>query len=334
MGKHERQQIEEAERIIVKILNFQSLSSRERKNRWFGHALVIAKKIQEDFPNIKKALHLGNRYDNTGDILIVSNKGEFFLEIKMSDTKSGIGTKANISQDALAENYLFAGSVKSWSKFRQDKNHDKWVNDCLNRFTKYPKHILRITNPVLRKEEKARYLRELKKRKDKEAAGILNIIHGRDKAEKIKYLDYLNRQKQKSEMIKRFFILITLGIHREGELRSLIEKDSFFQEIQNLFVYYSNITKDKIFVRKEDMGEKIKNILKKFSEFKIIFPKGVTHCKIVNVKGRSQQPLLQIVLHWKNIAQGIKTPCLNIFDLTAKKTSDQRRSEIIFLILF
>jgi len=53
------------------------------------------------------------------------------------------------------------------------------------------------------------------------------------------------------------------------------------------------------------------------SDFKIIFPKGLTHCKIIGIKGEVSRPLLQIVFHWKNIAQGIKTPCLNIFDLTA-----------------
>lgn len=106
MGKHEREQIEKAEKIIVKILNSQELTSSDRNNYWIEHAFAIAKKIQEDFPDIKKARHLGNRYDNTGDILILSNKKEIFIETKMSDTKTGIGTKANISQDALTENFL------------------------------------------------------------------------------------------------------------------------------------------------------------------------------------------------------------------------------------
>lgn len=317
MGKHERQQIEEAEKIIVKILNSQKLTNLDRKNYWIEYASAIAKKIREDFPNIKRARHFGNRYDNTGDILILSDKKKFFIEIKMSNTKTGIGTKANISQDALTENFLFKNNPKSWSEFRSDKKHEEWVNDYLNRFVKYPKHILKITNPVLQKEEKARYLRELKKKKNKGAINILNMIRERDKKEKIEYLDYLRRQKQQKEMIRRFFVLITLGIHKKEVLESLIKKENFFQEIQNLFVYYSNIFQGKIIVRKEDVGEKVGRLLEKFSDFVIIFPKDVTYCKIVGIKRNgSHEPLLQIVLHWKNIAQGIKTPCLNIFDLT------------------
>ena len=259
---------------------------------------------------------MGNRYDNTGDILIISKKNKFFIETKMSDTKSGIGTKANISQDALMEYHLFMGKVKSWSRFRQEKNHDKWVNDFLNQFTNYPQNILKITDSTLQKEEKARYLRKLAN-KNKKARDVLNNIHGKDKKEKIKYLVYLNNKRQQKKMVKRFFILIILGIHRKEELENLIKKDNFFQEIQNLFVYYGNASKGRIISRREDVGERIKKILEKHSDFKIIFPKGLTHCKIIGIKGEVSRPLLQIVFHWKNIAQGIKTPCLNIFDLTA-----------------
>lgn len=78
MGKHERQQIEEAEKIIVKLLNSQKINDFDRKNRWFNHASAITEKIKKDFPNFEKARHLGNRYDNTGDILVVSAGKAFF----------------------------------------------------------------------------------------------------------------------------------------------------------------------------------------------------------------------------------------------------------------
>ena len=97
----------------------------------------------------------------------------------------------------------------------------------------------------------------------------------------------------------------------------LIKKDNFFQEIKNLIIYYGNLDKGKIIVRKEDIREKIKKILEEYSEFEIVFPKDLTHCKLVGVMGKEKRSLLQIVFLWKNIAQGIKTPCLNIFDLTA-----------------
>ena len=148
MGKHERQSIEEAEKIVVKILKKQNLNFSDKKNHWFAHAIAIAKRIVKDFPNIASASHLGNRYDNTGDILILSKGNEFFIETKMSDTKTGVGTKANISQDALTENHLFEGQPKSWSEFRQMKKHEKWVNDYLDQFAAYPNNILNITDSL------------------------------------------------------------------------------------------------------------------------------------------------------------------------------------------
>lgn len=317
MGKHERHSIEEAEKIIVKILNSQKLTASDKKNRWFKHAFSIAKRIKKDFLNISSSYHLGNRYDNTGDIMIICKGKEIFLEIKMSDTKLGIGTKANISQDALTENYLFTGKIKSWSKFRQGKKHDKWINTYLNRYKRYPQKILKITNLVIRKEEKARFLRDLAKKRNKKAKNILSDIREKDRKEKIEYLTYLSNQKQQKEFIKRFFVLIILGIHRKEELENLIKKRDFFQEIQNFFIYYANYHKGKIVVKQEDTGKKIRKILKKYSNFKIIFPEKLTYCKIIGVKNKAFKPLLQIVFHWKNIAQGIKTPCLNIFDLTA-----------------
>jgi len=318
MGKHERQSIEDAEKIIVKILNSQKLTSFDKKNRWFKHAFSIAESIIKDFPNISSAHHLGNRYDNTGDLMIIYKGKRIFLEIKMSDTKLGIGTRANISQNALTENRLFAGKIKSWSKFRQEKNHDVWVNSYLDNFTKYPQKILKIRNPKEQKEEKAKYLRTLKQKGSNKAKNILDDIQRRDKKEKIEYLIFLKKHKQDEEIIKRFFILIILGIHRKNELKDLIKKSNFFQEIQNLLIYYGNLYNGKIIVRREDVGKKIKKIIKKYPNFKIIFPKGLTHCKMVGTNGQISNPLLQIVFHWKNIAQGIKTPCLNIFDLTAK----------------
>jgi hypothetical protein len=314
MGKHERKEVEQAEKIIVKILNNEILNNEDRKNRWFNHAETIAKKIKEDFADIRKASHLGNRYDNTGDVLIKVGSQKFFIEIKMSEKKTGIGTRANISQDALTLNYLFEMSTKSWSKFRKELKHEEWVNDYLNQYKKYPKKILKIKNFFVQKDEKARYLRKIKE-KDRKAKEILNFIHKKDKEEKSIYLNYLSKQKQNNEMIKRFTALVLLGIHKQEILGQLIKNNILFEEIKNLFVYYSNLSESRVVVRKENLGEKIK-ILNNFSNFQIIFPKDVTYCKIVGAKDKKETPFLQIVFHWKNIAQGIKTPCLNIFDLT------------------
>lgn len=313
MGKHERQEIKEAELIIVKILNSEKLSDTEQKNQWLRHALALAKKIKHDFPSIKYAEHLGNRYDNAGDIKVISQGKEFFIEIKMSDTKRGKGTKANISQNALTENYLFRGNPKSWSDFRKDKKHQNWVTNSLNQFFKYPDKILSIQNPAQQIEEKARHLRKLKKRKSS-ARNILNNIKERDKAEKIEYLNYLKQQKQDEKMIQKFYVLIMLGVHDMDVLKTLIKDDKTFYNVENLVVYYSNVIHREISVKRENIGVNLSKILRRFSRLKIVFIKDSTSCKIVGIGKDSVMPLLRISLHWKNIAQGIKTPCLNIFE--------------------
>lgn len=315
MGKHERRLIEKAEKIIIKILKSEKINDSDKKNHWFNHAIAIAKRLQKDFKKINSITHLGNRYDNTGDILIISGGKKFFIEIKMSDTKEGIGTKANISQDALTENNLFSGTAKSWSEFRGQKNHEKWVQNYLNKFKNYPNKISDVDNLIKQKEEKARYLRNLKN-KNIRARKILEAIHAKDRKEKLDYLSYLSNKKQNQEMIKRFLLLITLGIHKQEELKDLIRQQNFFREIENLLIYYSNSHGNKIKIKRNDVGKTIESLLKKFSSFKIVFPKGLTQCKIVGMENKKEIPLLGAVLHWKNIAQGIKTPCLNIFDLT------------------
>lgn len=317
MGKHERQLIKKAEIIVTKILNDKPLSKTDERNLWLHHSQAIAKQIKKDYSNLASAQHLGNRYDNTGDILIKINKKVIIIELKMSDSQSGVGTKANLSQDALTENFLFFGNVMSWRQFRLQRKHERWVNKYLDLYRKYPKNILNITNVNSHKEAKARFLRDLKK-KDTKAAAVLNRIQKRDRQEKLDYLTYLSQHNQNKEMVKKFFILITLGIHQKEVLKVLIKQDDIFREAQNLFVYYSNLRNQRVIVRKENVGERIQEILARFSLFKIIFPKNVTNSKLVGIQENKEVALLQIVLHWKNIAQGIKTPCLNIFDLTVK----------------
>ena len=49
MGKHERKSIEEAEIIVVKLLNNKNLSKSDLKNHWFKHAEAIVQQIKKDF---------------------------------------------------------------------------------------------------------------------------------------------------------------------------------------------------------------------------------------------------------------------------------------------
>jgi len=154
------------------------------------------------------------------------------------------------------------------------------------------------------------------KKRNKTAAKILGNIQKRDREEKEKYLLYLSKQKQVPENIRRFLSLIILGIHKKEKMSALISSDIFIEKAQKLILYYGNLSGGEIFVRAQDVGGSLKKILFRFKYFKINFSSGITHCKLAGVDNKENiTSLLQIVLHWKNIAQGIKTPCLNIFDL-------------------
>lgn len=318
MGKHEREPIEQAEKIIVKLLNNGKLSKNDFKNHWFKHAEAIAQQIKKDYFNITYAKHLGNDYTTIGDISFISDGQEVIIEVKMSDKKFGLGTKANISQNALTENKLFEGGVDSWSEFRNKKQHDLWVMKYLGEFKQYPNKIAGIENVQKNREEKARYLRRVKKR-NKAAAKILGDIQKYDREEKEEYLLYLSKQKQVPENTRRFLSLIILGIHKKEEMSALINSDVFIEKAQKLILYYGNLSGGEIVVSAQDVGGTLKKILFRFKYFKINFSPDITHCKLAGVDDKKNiTPLLQIVLHWKNIAQGIKTPCLNIFDLYSK----------------
>lgn len=310
MGKHERGQIRRAEEIIVKILNGKPINLVDRKNLWFDHAVKIAETLKQDYPSIVLATHLGDIYDNASDISIkMANGTILFIEVKMSETKSGVGTKANMGQDSLTNFGLFIGDVISWSQFRDSKKHTLWVKKYLDIFKNYPSNFKEIGSINKLIEVRARYLR------DNSGKEILAMIQRRDRREKIEYLKYLKQQKQDHENIKKFYILLMLGVHKEENILKLIKRSNLISELENLIVYYSNSNQGDIVITKEDVGGRIINLVKN-SIFILCFPSKNTYCVIIRKKSdNTTEKLLQIVFHWKNISQGIKTPCLNIFDI-------------------
>jgi hypothetical protein len=138
----------------------------------------------------------------------------------------------------------------------------------------------------------------------------------KDREEKIRYIEYLSTRKQNPENIKRFVFLILAGAHSHKAFKSMSRlsleqivnalKDNFYN------VYYIN--KKTLKVTSEDLTKKLTQLREK--ELHIFFRKNETNVIIgFQESGREEPiPILRIVFHWKNIFQGIKTPCLNIFD--------------------
>lgn len=332
MGRHERQEIENAEKIVVKLLNNQELDPKDSKNKWFEHAQVISIKILKDFGTIKEARHIGNIYNTSeiGDIKIIKEETSNwrYIELKMSENPKSKGTLANISQDALSNAKLFGnGIINPWSKFRAIKKYSTKIQILLNQYSNYPAECNRGTI-VEQIENKARHLRDLFKKVTKirgniankvcnykshhnikEIATILCKISNFAKMDKIEYLVYLSKFEQDEENIKKFTIAMLIGYHTQLQLNYILGLP--YQNITNLIshysVYYTNQSESKIVASSDDLVEEAKKIIN--SQVGILIPNNQTNL-LITMNGRI---ILRVVLNWKNVFQGIKTPCLNIF---------------------
>jgi hypothetical protein len=148
------------------------------------------------------------------------------------------------------------------------------------------------------------------------AASIIKEIMERDRNEKMEYINYLKTRKQNPDNIKKFTLLILAGAHSHRAFKSMshLPLEKIIDMLKHGFyrVYY--VDKKTSTVRVEDLTEKLTKLMNK--ELGIFFKDGETNV-IIGFKEPGKEeptPVLRIVFHWKNIFQGIETPCLNIFD--------------------
>lgn len=181
LGKHERQEIENAERLVVDLLNNKKISTEQKSNKWIRHAKELKSTLTKDFGNIQQAEHVGNTYGEVeiGDVkfLVKDNSDWIYIELKMSESKKGKGTLANISQDALTTSKLFSNKdILSWSQFRNNNNFSQLILGELNKFSKYPSNLNKksINQQIINKAAflKKKFLTFIKKKQ----SNVANII--------------------------------------------------------------------------------------------------------------------------------------------------------------
>ena len=332
MGRHERLEIENAEKIVVDLLNGNSISEDMKQNKWLKHAHRLKEEIERDFKDIKRAEHIGNIYSGyeIGDIkLLIDGMHDWtYIELKMSESKKGKGTLANISQNALTTSNLFKPkNILSWSEFRENSNFVNIVLNKINEYKDYPSNLHKGSSNI-QIINKGAFLKRLFTDVTKKKGNIANIISeyirnsrignvatiifeivNIAKKDKISYLKYLSRFEQDIKNIKKFIIAMLIGYHTQKQLHYIlnIPYDEIFKILDTYFVYYTNEMKGKVVVSKDDLGKEIRDIIK--SDVKIIFPEDQTNCIIQS----NSNNVLRVVFHWKNKFQGIQTPCLNIF---------------------
>jgi hypothetical protein len=336
MGKFERGEAEKLERDVVNLLNNATIGAPHRCSQ------RVAERIRGDF-NVRRAEFIGRSYDEPGNIKLLLADGRIaYVELKL--VESGKGTRANLGQDALTKFRLFRGDgVLSWSMFRKKTGFDNAVLEKLRSYNYYDRtRLLKYKGDE--KERRARYLRDLLRPKPgeavekavmraltspdpkiKEAARIVGEILELARLDKLKYLEHLKSLEQDPEAIRKFSILILLGVHKEDVMeRAYNYFDHFIRSLlKGNFVYRTYyVRKRDCEVCVEDLTSLIDKLLK-IKDFRITFPENETNCIIefLDPDSGEWRKLLRVVFHWKNVFQGIATPCLNIFDEEVLKES-------------
>ena len=330
MGKHERKIVEEAEKIITKLLKREKLTNKEEDHPFNKLNYKFTNLILKKYPDIIDVEHIGNHYDTRGDICItLKNSRKIYLELKFLDT--GVGTLCNISQNALTILKIY--NCKSWSDYRTLENHEYNIKKEFENF-KYPQNINSMTTKS-KIYKQAEYLKkDILKIPEKQkseticadilehpkkytpdkilAADIILKIIKYDKQIKIKYLDLLSKSKYDESKFKLFCFLILTGIHTMPLLSKELNKniDELFRNAENYNVYYLYKKTNEI---EEEKKSKYADIIN--NPISISVNPEETSLSVFSIYDHNiKKKIISISLNWKNKFQGIETPCLNIFN--------------------
>lgn len=316
MGKYERRDIELMEKGVANILMGKKPLIKPT-HKWYRHMLGFVRFIKKNYPSFKKAKHIGNQYGGLrGDIKIWQKNGSVkYIELKASETRFGKGTLANISQNAVTEYGLIANKkgekILSWREFREKENLRNKIESFLDVY-KYPKKI--------DFDEKARLIRKNAKRGDKKAIAIKKLIVNIAKKDKKEYINYIREFQSNEDNLKKFLFCMLNGIHVKNDIVDFMTKtkiDNLKKSSALIITLYGNVKRGKVFITKEK--NKIGILLNQYKDFKFSFPEelGDKVYTYIGCNKRKQDnkevKILGLVYHWKNIFQGIKTPCINVF---------------------
>lgn len=316
MGKYERRDIELMEKSVVRVLMGKNPLITPA-HKWYGHMVGFVQSIKKTYPNLKSVKHIGNKYSGLrGDIKISQEDGSVkYIELKASETQFGKGTLANISQNAITEYGLVTNKrgekILSWGKFREKNNFRNQVENFLDIY-KYPQEV--------DFDERARLIRKHAKEEDKKAAAIKKLIANLAKKDKKEYINYIRKFQTNENNLKKFIFCMLNGIHVKRDILDFMTKT----RINNLkrgsaliTTLCGNIKRGKVFVTKE--RNKIDVLLNQYENFKFSFPEGLGDKVYAYIscnkrkQDKKEVKIIGLVYHWKNIFQGIKTPCINVF---------------------
>jgi hypothetical protein len=326
MGKHERDIVKEAEKIVATLINREELSVIQKKHPFLDVIIKFIPMVRNNYKNIKKAVAVGNTYNSPGDIILHFDNGDKrYLELKFLE-KSGYGTLANISQDALT--LLGVYNCESWSCFRKRTGHNKEVRRILNK-ADYPFGKISESDSNSKVYKAAGYLKSVISAGDrtveivcneilsssssssqiKNIAKLIVEIIKMDKASRREYLSILKESQVNKDNLKKFVILLLSGSHTQKILNIKMNTELSLNDDKNYDIYY--------------LYKKTNEIVKEYgpadlydissSLFDIDIKDEETNLVVFVNDNDKRINLIRVVFHWKNKFGGIETPCLNIF---------------------
>ena len=314
MGKHEREDIELMEKSVANCVNSEKPLIKAG-DKWYEHMLGFVDYIKSKYSDIEKAEHIGNEYrEDFGDIKLYRKNKVEFLELQASETAYSKGTLANISQNALTEYNLVLPSkedrVLSWSEFREKNKFQNHAEKMLDKYC-YPKKLTF--------EDKGRFLRDRAENGDQDAMGIRRGISAFAKLDKKGYVNYIRKFRTNEENLKTFIFCMLNGIHTKSEILKFFS-DVSAEQLKEKYAYiatlYANVRAGKIYITKGE--NKVKLLLTDYKDFAFSFPSEDnevvnTYITCSNKSTGMTSNLINLVYNWKNVFQGIQTPCINVF---------------------
>jgi len=246
----------------------------------------LKREIIEKFPGVNRLEFIGTRHQEPGDIKVFKDNGVLgFAEIKTS-LKTKSGTLANKGCASISNIFNNLEPYHTFVKNTMYSGKNYWQK---------VRELLKV-NPLKNKPDEELYTKAREER-DKKNSNALLTINALDKENKRKYINLMKEKYEKGEYNKEaLFSLVSdllKGINTKAQekFRSNIIK-TFLVNTNNGFVMLQS---DKVKISKENLG--------------MSFLPEITSFFVTN----NGEKILRFTLHWKNIAQGIKTPCFNIF---------------------
>lgn len=237
---------------------------------------------------IKTLEYAANSHEDVGDFIIIyTDETKSYIEIKYLTT-DGSGTLANIGPEWV-KNYNLCKGIISFNDFNKKIS---WFDYVRSKLLEYDCSFEVGTKKELK--DSAEELKENSNLGDEFASKIKAEISEMSKIRKIEYLSYLSSLQLDEENLRKFTIDMLEGRHSRKQR----------QKSDKAIPIYINYKKNSIVISNKKIDDEF------VSGLHIVYDKNLTNFKINNI---NNETVLTVCLHWKNVFQGIATPCFNIF---------------------